>query len=339
MIAWWLVPTAACITLVLTGFWRRYAMARSLVDIPNARSSHRVPTPRGGGIAIVFAFLVCLPVLRAGGALTAPAFWSLLGACSLVALIGLFDDHTPVAPRWRLLVHFLAAGWVFALVGGLPPLSVNGMTLNLGWPGHLLMMVYLVWLLNLYNFMDGIDGLACLEAVSVSLGGALVHALAVPGGEGWMAPVLLLSAVVGFLVWNFPRARIFMGDAGSGFLGLTFGVMSIMDGWTAPELFWSWMILLGIFIVDATITILRRFVRGERVSEPHHSHAYQYAARKYGSHRIVAVVVLLINIIWLLPMAAMVATGLLDGWIGVLVAYLPLVGLAYYLKAGARELQ
>jgi Fuc2NAc and GlcNAc transferase len=124
------------------------------------------------------------------------------------------------------------------------------------------MIGYLVWLLNLYNFMDGIDGLACIEAITVCLGGALVYVLAVPRGEGWMVPVLLLSAVTGFLVWNFPRARIFMGDAGSGFLGLSIGVLSIQNSWAAPELFWSWVILLGTFIVDATVTLIRRIMRG-----------------------------------------------------------------------------
>jgi Fuc2NAc and GlcNAc transferase len=136
MIAWWLIPTAACATLLLTGFLRQYALARSLVDIPNARSSHSVPTPRGGGLAIVLTFSSCLPVLWLWGVLAAPAMWSLLGAGSLVALIGFLDDHHPVAPSRRLLAHFIAAGWVLIWLGGLPPLPVYGFTLDLGWPGQ-----------------------------------------------------------------------------------------------------------------------------------------------------------------------------------------------------------
>jgi Fuc2NAc and GlcNAc transferase len=339
MNAWWLAPTAACTSLFLTGYLRRYALARCLVDVPNARSSHIVPTPRGGGVAIVLTFLSCLPVLWAWGTLSAAALWSLLGAGSLVALIGFMDDHGHIAPGWRLLAHFFAAGWALTWLGGLPPLPVFGSTLALGWPGHLILMFYLVWLLNLYNFMDGIDGIACIEAISVCIGGALVYALAVPKGEGWMVPVLLLSVVAGFLVWNFPRARIFMGDAGSGFLGLMLGVLSVQHGWAAPELLWSWVILMGTFITDATVTLIRRLVRGENPCQAHCHHAYQYAARNYGSHRTVVLGILLINLTWLLPLAAAVAAGKLDGCIGVVVAYLPLTGLAYYLKAGARELQ
>lgn len=318
----------------LTGALRRYALVHSLIDIPNARSSHTVPTPRGGGVAIVVGTLVALPVLFAGGALYASLLWALAGAGVLVAVVGFLDDHGHVAARWRLLAHFAAAAWALAWLGGSPPLTVSGVTVDSGWLGAGIAAVYLVWVLNLYNFMDGIDGIASLEAICVCVGGAVLYVLA---GEAVQAavPLVLAAAVAGFLYWNFPPARIFMGDAGSSFLGLVLGALSLRAGWVAPQLLWAWVILLAVFVVDATVTLLRRLARGERVWEAHRSHAYQHAARRWGGHRPVTLAVGAINLLWLLPIALWVGTGGLDGGLGIAIAYAPLGILAWKLGAGA----
>jgi Fuc2NAc and GlcNAc transferase len=330
---WWLHLLAGVFSLGLTGFLRRYALANSLIDVPNQRSSHTLPTPRGGGVAIVLCFLAALPVLFVAGLLSWPVLWALLGAGAGVALLGFLDDHGHIAARWRLLGHFTAAFWALLWLGGGPPISFFGISVDLAWFGHALAAVYLVWLLNLYNFMDGIDGIASVEAICVCLGAALLYWLS--GQPGLIAgPLLLASAVAGFLFWNFPPARIFMGDAGSGFLGMVLGIMSLLAAWVKPELFWSWVILLGVFVVDATWTLLRRLLRGDRVYEAHRSHAYQYASRQFGQHLPVTLAVAAINIFWLLPMALWVGMGGLDGLLGVLVAYAPLVVLAVKFKAG-----
>lgn len=334
---WMLLPVVAGLSFALTGGLRRYALSRSLMDMPNGRSSHSVPTPRGGGVAIVVSFLLALPLLAAGGGAGWASTWAILGAGSGVAALGFLDDHGHIAARWRLLGHFASAIWALCWLGGLPPLDLFGVVLDLGWLGHLLALLYLVWMLNLYNFMDGIDGIASVEAISVCAGGALLYALL---GE-WQAaavPLLLAAAVAGFLVWNFPLARIFMGDAGSGFLGLTLGVLSLQAAWVAPQLLWSWAILLGVFVVDATFTLLRRLLRGERVYEAHRSHAYQYASRHFGQHWPVTVGVLAINLGWLLPIALWIGWGGLDGGWGLLLAYAPLLALAVKFEAGEREL-
>ena len=341
MTIWWLLPAVAGVSLVMTGALRRYALARSLMDIPNARSSHSVPTPRGGGVAIVLAFLAALPVLAFANLLPWAVMWALLGAGAGVAVIGFLDDHGHIPARWRLLGHFAGAIWALFWLGGLPPLSLFGMSLDLGWLGHALAAVYLVWLLNLYNFMDGIDGIASVEAICVCLGGALLHAvLGIAGSTQpteFVVPLLLAAAVAGFLFWNFPPARIFMGDAGSGFLGITLGILSLQAAWAAPQLLWSWLILLGVFVLDATWTLLRRLLRGDKVYEAHRSHAYQYASRQFGRHLPVTLAVLGINLLWLLPIALWVGLGGLDGLLGLVLAYLPLVVLAVKFKAGARE--
>lgn len=336
----WVLLLAGVVSWVLTGLLRRYALARSLMDIPNERSSHAVPTPRGGGVAIVLTFLGSLPFMVLLDMHSNALFWALLGAGAWVALIGFIDDHGHIPARWRLLLHVVGAGWALIWLGGLPPLPVFGVTLDFGWPGHMFAAVYLVWLLNLYNFMDGIDGIAGIEAVTVCLGGVVLYLLSSAGDSVPVAPMLLLSAaVVGFLFWNFPKAKIFMGDVGSGFVGIVLGILSIQAAWIMPELFWAWVILLGAFVVDATVTLIRRVLRGEKFYEAHRSHAYQYASRKLGGHVPASLAFGVINLFWLLPVAVLVVIGWLDGVLGVVIAYIPLILLAIRFRAGARELQ
>lgn len=330
---------SVALSLLLTGLLRSYAVARSLMDIPNERSSHKVPKPRGGGLAIVLSFLFALPLLWAAELVGDRQIVAILGAGSWIALIGFLDDHGHVPARWRLLAHFTGAAWALAWMGDLPSLPLFGAAYDLGWFTGPLAAVYLVWLLNLYNFMDGIDGIASVEAITVCLGGALLYCLVAPTGTAWVGPVLLSAAVSGFLVWNFPPAKIFMGDAGSGFIGLTLGILSLQAAQIVPMLFWGWVVLLGVFIVDATTTLLRRGRRGEKLYDAHRSHAYQYAARKLGEHKTVTLLVGAINLFWLLPVAVSVALGYVDGLVGVTIAYAPLIWLAFRFKAGAREQQ
>jgi Fuc2NAc and GlcNAc transferase len=342
----WIFFIALISAAVLTGLLRRYALATRLIDIPNARSSHNSPTPRGGGLSIVIVFLLGLPILSMMGVLTSEALWAIFGAGAWVALVGFLDDHGHIPARWRLLAHFVGAAWGLYWLGGIPSLvfsfpgsSLGEHAINPGWLVQILGMFYLVWVLNLYNFMDGIDGLASIEAITVCLGGALLYLSGSDSFGQWVAPVLLAMTVAGFLFWNFPPARIFMGDAGSGFLGIVLGLFSIQAAWIAPQFFWSWLILLGVFIVDATSTLFRRFLRGEKIYEAHRSHAYQYASRYYGSHKTVSLAIGVINVFWLTPLALWVGLAGLNALLGLALAYLPLMALAIYFRAGARELE
>ena len=330
------VPAVAALALLLTGYLRRYALARSIIDIPNARSSHSVPTPRGGGVAIVLGFLIALPILYVNGDISGDILLALLGSGGGVAILGFLDDHGHIAARWRLLGHFSAAAWALFWLGGLPVISFFGVDLDLGWAGYFIAAFYLVWMLNLYNFMDGIDGIASIQAISVCLGACLVYLLSGHQDLIWL-PLVLSMAVLGFLYWNFPPARIFMGDAGSGFLGIALGVLSLQAAWAATDFLWVWLILLGVFIIDATFTLLRRLLRGDKVYEAHRSHAYQFASRHVGSHLKVTLVVLAINLMWLLPIALCVALLGLNGVLGLLIAYLPLIYLALKFRAGELE--
>ena len=313
---------------------RRQALAHQLLDVPNSRSSHTVATPRGGGVAIALSTLVTLLVLGGMGFLDWPSALTLNGGGFLVALIGFVDDRFHVAPRWRLVGHFVAAAWVLERLGGAPTLTAMGFVFDPGWLGLAIAVVYVVWMLNLTNFMDGIDGLAGVEVITVCLGGILLGQIAAPGTQLWIAPLVLAAATLGFLVWNWPPARIFMGDTGSGFLGFMLAALSLQAGWVASRLFWCWVILVGVFAVDATVTLVVRVSRGEKFYVAHRSHAYQHAAVSHGAHLPVTVAVGLINVLWLLPVAVLVALGRLDGFVGVVIAYAPLVVAAVRLKAG-----
>ncbi|AHZ68779.1 glycosyl transferase WbpL [Pseudomonas mandelii JR-1] len=336
MALWLSLPFIASVSVVLTEALRRYALARSLMDIPNGRSSHSMPTPRAGGLAIAFSFLMALPVFGFLGVLDWSFVFALLGAGAGISLLGWLDDYSHVPVRWRLLGHFSGAAWALFWLSGLPLLNVFDISLDLGWLGHILAAIYLVWMLNLYNFMDGIDGIAGVEAVTVCLCACLLYW--VTGFQNLMwVPAMLAMATAGFLIWNFPPARIFMGDAGSGFLGMMFGVISIQAAWVSHQLFWAWLILLGVFIVDATFTLFRRLIRGDKVYEAHRSHAYQFAARRVHKHLPVTLAVGAINIAWLLPVALCVAFFGLDGALGLLIAYIPLLLLAVKFHAGELE--
>lgn len=329
----WLLPATIIACWMMTWALRRYALSRSLIDIPNERSSHKVPTPRGGGLAIVVSFLGALPFVLKAGLLELSLALAIWGAGAWIALLGFLDDHGHIPARWRLAGHFSGALWVLYWLGGLPPLTVFGATVSPGWFGCVLASLYLVWLLNLYNFMDGIDGIATIEAITVLAGAALIYTIL--GQQHLLVlPILLIASLAGFLYWNFPPARIFMGDGGSGFLGIILGALSLQAAWVEPQLLWSWLILLGVFVVDTTYTLLRRLFRGDKVYEAHRSHAYQHAALRYGNHLSVTLAVAAINLFWLLPVACWVAMGGVDGITGLLLAYLPLVALAVKYEAG-----
>lgn len=332
----WFIPVIVAVSFSLTWALRRYALSRSLMDIPNARSSHSVPTPRGGGVAIVLAFTLALGMLLVAGLIPSSAVLAIAGAGALIAVIGFMDDHGHIAARWRLLGHFAASTWLLFWIGGLPIVEIGGGAFDLGWFGHVLAAFYLVWLLNLYNFMDGIDGIASVEAICVCLGGCLLYWVSGATDLVW-APLLLAVSVAGFLFWNFPPARIFMGDAGSGFLGIVLGGLSLQAAWVSADLLWGWLILLGVFIVDATFTLFRRLLRGDKIYEAHRSHAYQFASRRFGNHLPVTVAVGAINLLWLLPIALGVTQFGLNSSLGLILAYAPLVVLAIKFHAGELE--
>jgi Fuc2NAc and GlcNAc transferase len=327
-----------CIAFLLTAWVRRHALARGQMDIPNTRSSHVTPTPRGGGLAIVVTATAAFLALAATGLLPARVAIALAGGGVAVAAVGYVDDRLQTSAAVRLVVHLAAAVWGLAWLGGLPPLSFGGVPLSLGWAGQLLGVLGIVWMLNLFNFMDGLDGIAASEGAFIGWGGALLATVSAIGPSVAAASAAFGAACLGFLVWNWPPARIFMGDVGSGYLGFTLAILALAASAERPVAFWVWLILGGVFIVDATATLIRRSFRGDRVYEAHCSHAYQWLARRWGSHLQVTLSVLAVNVLWLLPCAWLAVSHARSADLICVAALLPLVVIAIVAGAGKREI-
>ena len=315
-------------TLLLTELIRRYSLKNNHFDIPNDRSSHVSPTPRGGGISIVFIFLL---VIVFSNRLESKYIWAIFGSGLLVAVVGYLDDKADIAARWRLLFHFVAAFWALYFLDDIPEFQFLQYTFNLGWVGFVISAISLVWMLNLFNFMDGIDGIAASETIFVAGASACFSWMNGLEGLSYIS-LFLASSTMGFLILNWPPAKIFMGDVGSGFLGLMLGIIAyanIIKGGSV----WIWLILLAVFLVDSGVTLLRRIINGEKWYEAHCSHAYQHAAKKWG-HKRVTISVILINLLWLLP-SAYLAYFMPDiALVLTLLTFTPLIIVALKFKAG-----
>lgn len=330
-----ILASSAVLAALLTLIIRRSALHKQLLDIPNDRSLHTVPTPRGGGAAIVLVFTAAIITLTATDYVETKNAAILIGCGALVAVTGFLDDRQLLShARSRLALHFVAAVIAISALGGLPTLPVFGTNVSLGIFGGILAAVYLVWLLNLFNFMDGVDGISGAQVVSVCGAAAFLIHRTTHDYNIASLPLALAAATLGFLVFNWPPAKIFMGDVGSGFVGFIIGILSIISADTAPPLGWVWVILLGVFIVDATVTLIGRLIRKQKPHVAHRSHAFQHLALRFGSHKRVTIGVVAINVLWLLPIAFAVTEGRIDGFVGVLIAYTPLTFAALMLGAG-----
>ena len=252
-------------------------MARlGAIDHPNARSSHKHPTPRGGGI--VFAVIIAAILIYAGSIAPSPhRSLAILGAVGLfLAAIGLLDDLRGLGATVRLLVQGLAA---LALLVFIP---LDNLAAALQVPSSLMAVVgffTLVWLANLYNFMDGIDGLAACQGILAGAGIFILHLTGSYGGDNAWLGLAIAAPLAGFLVFNFPPARIFMGDAGSVFLGFVFAGAALVESDASLLALCQWLILLAGFINDASVTLATRLARREPVYQAHRSHLYQRFTR------------------------------------------------------------
>ncbi len=352
------------VSSLVTYLTLRIAQKIGLVCNPSNRSSHTGTMPHGGGLGFVLPFLLALFILLYQGYLPENQWVVLIGCGGLIAIVGLWDDFIHIAIRWRLLVQLLCVSIGVWLLAGFFSGQSDNYIVDMGLIGFGLSVLVLMWWLNLFNFMDGIDGLAGSEAIFIALGVILVlwfgewsSASILPSSAASLELLLVIlsTSVLGFLVFNWPPARIFMGDVGSTFLGYTLGMLALISVVEGILSIWVWLILSGVFWVDATFTLMRRMLAGERWYEAHKSHAYQHAVtllhnvdhlstnKVFGimlgtgnshKHKRVSMLILAINILWLLPMACLsVVLPKLEIMI-LVIAWAPLVWLAYRLGAG-----
>ena len=323
----------------LAAWVRRYAKCLRLVSIPNHRSSHVEPTPHGGGLGIVVGGLLSGIWLAWQQGTAVPMV--VTGLALLIATMGLIDDIRHLSVRLRFGVQVIACAimiMILEVITWSSDVAVVNLSTEILLAGILL--VAGVWWINLFNFMDGIDGIAGVEAVSMLLGGSLLAVISNPQAAGspniiWM--LAIAAGTIGFLSLNWPPARIFMGDVGSTFLAFmifAFVLLTVREnGLSYP----GWLILAAVFVSDATVTLLRRMLVGQRWFEAHRSHAYQRLARRFGSHGPVTLTTLAINLIWLLPLAWLSQQLPAWSWEISIVAYAPLLVGAWRVGAGSNE--
>jgi Fuc2NAc and GlcNAc transferase len=282
---------------------------------------------------VVGSLIAVLSLPFFGAAELTSAFAAAISGAA-IAVAGFLDDKHHLRPSIRLGVQLVASlAFLSTVQAALSiPLPGSEVALLVAWPWSLMLVFPLVWGINLYNFMDGIDGLAGVEALTVALGAAVIL-LMTDDTRYVFAFATVAAATLGFLLWNWPPAKIFMGDVASGFLGFLFGAFIILTQGSALNI-WAWFILLGVFIVDATITLLRRLARGDNAFAAHRSHAYQHAARRLGNHRSVTLAIGAINLFWLLPLAGLAAIYPSWGALITIMAWLPIALAAERLRAG-----
>ena len=314
-----LVPLALAafaIAFLVALLIRTQAVRLGLVQAPNERSSHTIPTPRGGGIGIAIGALAALPFLGADIRLLLAG-----GCCALLALLGLADDRLDLPALPRLAAQLLLVAGVIATAPWSAPLDL--LTLA----AFAVLLFGGVWWVNLFNFMDGIDGIAASQAILIIGAAAILwtrqDAVTTVPLFIWMA--VTAAAAFGFLLLNWPPARIFMGDSGSNFLALAILAMAVHTvaiGALKPE---TWLILAAAFASDATVTLIRRGLLGERVMSAHRSHAYQILARRWGGHLPATLLYAAITLVWATPLATAAEFSSVHAPILVLVAYLPVI--------------
>ena len=320
----------------LTLFIRKSALKTNRLDVPNERSSHTSPTPRGAGLAVVVAFLLGLIALLVDNTISDEVFLAIAIPGLIVAIIGWLDDRGHLtSAKWRLIGHFACASLAVWLVGGLPELPLANSTIDFGLAGNIAAIFYLVWMLNLFNFMDGIDLITGVQTVTTSAGVAMLLLISTES-DFWKIFAVLTASILGFLFFNLPPAKIFLGDVGSGFIGFTTAVISLVVAKNEPLVAWAMIILLAVFVTDATVTLLRRLLSREHVYVAHRTHAYQHLSKKLNRHLPVSLGVGAINLFFLLPIAWLVVESEIIPIFGILVAYVPLALVVALLNAGKR---
>ena len=272
----------------LTYFIKNYAIKKSLVAEVNERSSHTVPTPHGGGIAIAVTWFIGLIYLHITTQIDATLFWALMVGV-VISIVSFFDDLYELSPKIRLLTQSGIAVVGLYIIGGLNTITLGIFEISNGILTNIFAILLIVWFINLTNFIDGINGYVGSEFVFLSIAGIIIF--------GGIHFGVLAVSVLGFLFWNWNNAKIFMGDVGSTLLGYTIAIFTLYYSNIEALNLWVWITLFGLFWFDATVTLLRRKLNKEKLSLAHKKHAYQRLTQAGWSHYKVTNYAIAINII------------------------------------------
>jgi UDP-N-acetylmuramyl pentapeptide phosphotransferase/UDP-N-acetylglucosamine-1-phosphate transferase len=303
-------------TFILTFLVRKFAIRKAILDIPSDRSSHSVPTPRGGGLAIAIVWFAILLLLYNTSRIDKNLFFTLLMGIPL-AICGLLDDLIHLKPWIRLLIQMLCAGSALFIIGGLNQFHILTLTFHSPFIFSFVAFIGIIWSINLFNFLDGIDGYIGTEIIFI---GIAIYVL-----SGDQVVLIMASITLGFLLWNWQRAKIFMGDVGSTLLGFNIAVLTIYHQNNALVSLPIWLIITSVFWFDATMTLFRRIRNKENLSQAHKTHAYQRIVQAGFSHQKTVLCSFILNIIgFCFAYFAMIYTSL--DWIFLLCDLLILYG-------------
>lgn len=281
---------ALCVLIlswILTGFYRSYAIRKSILDLPNERSSHTISTPRGGGIAVSIAWFTGLIVLFLTHKIENRLFFALMSGAPL-ALIGFIDDIINLNPRVRLFVQMSSAFLGLLFLGGFDSITIGFSGFGFYVLFNILAFIAILWAINLFNFLDGIDGYISAEIIFI---GTSVWLL-----TGDLIGLLMAAATLGFLFWNWEKAKIFMGDVGSTLLGYNVAILAIFHQNNELSSIPVWLILTSVFWMDATVTLYRRILNKEKLSVAHRKHAYQRIVQAGFSHQKTVILAFILNL-------------------------------------------
>jgi Fuc2NAc and GlcNAc transferase len=337
MRAFEVVFVCTVLSCVLVGLMRILALRVGILDAPNSRSSHGVETARGGGVVIAVLTIAAVLLEYKSAHLSAWVACAWAAGGGVVAAVGFCDDLWGLPAGVRAAVHVLAACLLVYVSAGLPSLPTPSGPVQLGPAGWIVAALAVVWSTNLYNFMDGIDGIAATQCIFVT---ASVLVLAGLTGSALSVQIPLLAlagSTAGFLIWNHSPARIFMGDVGSGFIGFSLAAGALLTANRGAINLWTWLALNGLFLADATTTLLVRLIDGQRIYQAHRSHAYQRLARRWKSHGKVTALCVAINVLWCLPWAVLTVFYPGHGWLWSFVSLVPLFAIALMVGAGRAD--
>lgn len=300
------------LSLAITYGIKEYATKKSIMDIPNERSSHHVATPRGGGLSIIILFY--LGIFYFHQELDRGLFYALL--CALpIAGISLLDDFFTLSSSIRLSVQAIASFLALYMLGGIDSIDLLFVEVE-GWWINIFAFFSILWLTNLYNFLDGIDGYAGSQAVMIGLGLFVFF--------NYQVGLVIAISSVGFLFFNWHKASLFMGDVGSATLGFIFAIFVFSD--TSEGNIYTWLVLLCLFWFDATLTLWRRYRQKESLIVAHKKHAYQRLVQSGWSHERVVIFSICLNVLfflalysidahWLVFLLALVTLYIIVKWV------------------------
>lgn len=322
------------LTFAVIQFYRKFALYFGIIDMPNERSMHKQPMPRGAGICFYIGFTATLAVLFFMGELSLSFTYPIFLGGSVVMLLGYWDDLQSLPALVRLFVQMLASIFIVALLtnGFSQDVEISFLP-NWPWLTSLFCIFYVAWFVNLYNFMDGSDGLATLVGI---VGSAIISATSYYLNNYDLAIIYsaLSFSLLAFLTMNWHPALVFMGDSGAYFLGYTFGAFALLSKLVYDTSLYVHLIVFGMFVVDATWTLLVRGFRGQRVFSPHKLHAFQKLIALGWTHPQVAALYTSVMIVWLLPMVILTVLYSDYSFLFLVIAYVPIYVFVLWMKAG-----